>query len=119
MKTQRARGTPDEACGSIIFCLLDGTAENALEGLDIDDLDVDGGEDLIFDILDGCFPVPEAQDKIGEALDDVFRLRVERNEKTAVYTGRCSEVFDRAAREGVDLPDLARGCPMLRGVTPE
>ena len=81
---------------------------NALEGLDIDDLDVDGCEDLIFDILDGRFPEPEAQDKIGEALDDVFRLRVERNEKTAVYTGRCSEVFDRAAREAPRIPDASR-----------
>ena len=115
LKTQKARGTTDEALGSILFCLLDGTAENALEGLDIDDLDVPGGEDLIFDILDMRFPEPEAQDKIGDALDDVFRLRVERNEKTAVYTGRCAEVFDRAAREGVDLPVLARGYLMLRG----
>ena len=100
---------------------MDGTAENALEGLDVDDIDVDGGEDLIFDILDERFPEPEAQDKIGEALENVFRLRVERNEKTAVYTGRCSEVVDRAAREGVDLPILARGYLMLRGakLTPE
>ena len=36
-------------------------------------------------------------------------------ERTAVYTGRCRELFEKAAREGIELPDVARGYLMLRG----
>ena len=31
------------------------------------------------------------------------------------YTGRCRELFEKAAREGIELPDVARGYLMLRG----
>ena len=54
-------------------------------------------------------------DKIGESLDDVFRLSVDKGERTAAYTGRCRELFEKAAREGIELPDVARGYLMLRG----
>ena len=30
-------------------------------------------------------------------------------------TGRCRELFEKAAREGIELPDVARGYLMLRG----
>ena len=36
-------------------------------------------------------------DKIGESLDNVFRLRVDKGERTAAYTGRCRELFEKAA----------------------
>ena len=54
-------------------------------------------------------------DKIGESLDNVFCLRVDKGERTAAYTGRCRELFEKAAREGIELPDVARGFLMLRG----
>ena len=38
-----------------------------------------------------------------------------RGERTAAYTGRCRELFEKAAREGIELPDVARGYLMLRG----
>ena len=36
--TPRGQGTPKEAHGSALFCLLDGPAELALEGLNIEEL---------------------------------------------------------------------------------
>ena len=60
-------------------------------------------------------PDMETHYKIGESLDEVFRLRVDKGERTAAYTGRCRELFGKAAREGIELPDMARGCLMLRG----
>ena len=36
-------------------------------------------------------------DKIGESLDDVFRLKVDKGERTAAYTGRCQELFEKAS----------------------
>ena len=50
------------------------------------------------------FPDLETHDKVGESLDDVFRLKVDKGERTAAYTGRCRELFETAAREGIELP---------------
>ena len=54
-------------------------------------------------------------DKIGESLDNVFCLSVDKGERTAAYTSRCRELFEKAAREEIELPDVARGYLMLRG----
>ena len=72
------------------------------------------GADRLFSCLDERFP-DLTHDKIGESLDDVFRLKVDKGERTAAYTGRCRELFEKAAREGIELPDVARGYLMLRG----
>ena len=73
-----AKGTPKEAHGSALFCLLDGPAELALQGLNIEDLCVVNGADRLFSCLDERFPDLETHDKIGESLDDVFRLKVDK-----------------------------------------
>ena len=86
-----AKGTPKEAHGSALLCLLDGPAELALEGLNIEELCVVNGADRLFSCLDERFPDLETHDKIGESLDDVFRLKVDKGERTAAYTGRCRE----------------------------
>ena len=88
----------------------------ALEGLNVEELCVVNGADRLFSCLDERFPDLETHDKkIGESLDNVFRLRVDKGERTATYTGRCRELFEKAAREGIELPDVARGYLMLRG----
>ena len=89
-----AKGTPKEAHGSALFCLLDGPAELALEGLDIEELCVVNGADRLFSCLDERFSDLETHDKIGESLDNVFRLKVDKGERTAAYTGRCREHFE-------------------------
>ena len=110
-----AKGTPMEAHGSALFCLLDGLAELALEGLHVEELCVVNGADRLSSCLDERFPEIETHDQIGESLDNVFRLRVDKGERAAAYTGRCRELFEKAAREGIELPDVARGYLMLRG----
>ena len=51
-----AKGTPKEAHGSALFCLLDGPAELALVGLNIEELCVVNGADRLFSCLDERFP---------------------------------------------------------------
>ena len=80
----------------------------SLEGLNIEELCVVNGADRLFSCLDERFPDLETHDKIGESLDDVFRLKVDKGERTAAYTGRCRELFEKAAREGIELLDVAR-----------
>lgn len=112
---ERLKGTPAEAFGDIVFTLLEGKAADAVDRLDVEDWEVDGGEALIFDILDQRFPGKAAQDRIGEVLDELFGLRATKNEPMSSYTGRCNETFDKAEREGIPLPSLVRGYIMLRG----
>ena len=50
-----------------------------------------------------------------QSLNNLFRLRVDKGERTAAFTGRGRELFEIAAREGIELPDVARGYPMMRG----
>ena len=92
--------------------LLDGPAELALEGLNIEELCVVNGADRLFSRLDERFLDLETHDKIGESLDNVFRLKVDKGERTAAYTGRCRELFEKAAREGIELPER---CSRLLG----
>ena len=110
-----AKGTPKEAHASALFCLLDGPAELALEGLNIEVLCVVNGADRLLSCLDERFPDLETNDKICESLDDAFRLKVDKGGRTAASTGRCRELFEKAARAGIELPDVARGYLMLCG----
>jgi len=93
LTTQGARGTPDTAYGPLLYTLLDGVALTAVDAVDLDDLEVSGGQHLLFSILDERFPEKTSTDRIGEMLDAVFHLKVERGERTAVYVGRAKEIF--------------------------
>ena len=62
---QRAKGTPATALGPMLFTLLDDVAARALEVVDMDELEQDGGESLIFDTLDSRFPDVAAHDRLG------------------------------------------------------
>ena len=110
-----AKGTPKEARGGALFCSLGGPAELALEGLSIEGALCRERCRSTLSCLDERFPDLETHDKIGESLDNIFRLKVDKGERTAAYTGRCRELFERAAREGIERPNVARGYLMLRG----
>lgn len=113
---QKARGTSDDALGPLIYTLIDEPALLALESLEIDELNVAGGEELIFSRLAERYPEPEATDRIGEVLDAVFSLRAIRGETTASYTGRARMIFTQAEKEGISVPSVARGYLVLKGM---
>ena len=69
---QKARGVPGAARGPLLFTLLDDVAARAVETIDVDDLEVEGGENLNFDVLDERFPDLAAHDRLGEALTEIF-----------------------------------------------
>ena len=48
----RSRGVAPEAFGPMIYTYLDDDAEEGVEHLDVTDLEVVGGEDIIMDVLD-------------------------------------------------------------------
>ena len=114
LTVQRAKGTPEEAMGSLLFTLLDGSALRAFDSTNMDDLEVAGGQDVVYQVLDDRYPEESTHDRLGEILDAIFDLRVERGESTAVYTGKARAAFSSAEAEGVKFPDTARGYLVLR-----
>ena len=87
LTVQRAKGTPEAAMGSLLFTLLDGSALRAFDATNMDDLEVEGGQDVVYQVLDDRYPEESSHDRLGEILDAIFDLKVERGESTAVYTG--------------------------------
>ena len=90
--------------------MLDGTALRSFDAVNMDDLEQAGGQDLIYQVLDDRFPEEAVHDRLGEVLDRVFDLKVDRGESTSQYTGKARAAFSAAEAEGVRLPSVARGC---------
>ena len=65
LDTVASEGTPPEALGSAVCCLLDGLVELALEGNRIEDLAVVSGADRVIQCPDSQFPNIEEHDRIG------------------------------------------------------
>ena len=86
---QKAKGTPAEAFGSVLCTLLELRAW----------LEEHGGEEVIYEVLDQRYPEEEAHDRIGEVMDTIFDLKVDRGETTGNFTGKVGAAF--AAAEGM------------------
>ena len=53
-------------------------------------------------------------DRLGEVLDGIFDLKVDKNETTSSYTGKARAAFSAAEAEGVKFPSVAKGYLLLR-----
>ena len=111
---QRAKGVDESALGAMLFTLLDGAALRAFDSVEMDSLEQAGGQDIIYQVLDERFPEEAVHDRLGEVLDGVFDLKVEKNESTAAFTGKARAAFTAAEAEGVKLPSVAKGYLLLR-----
>eukprot|EP00435_Cladocopium_sp_Y103_P001390 s2644_g1.t1 len=114
LNVQRSKGIPETALGSLLFTLLDGAALRAFDSISMDDIEADGGHQVIYDVLDGRFPEEAVHDRLGEVMDGIFDLKVERGESTSVFTGKARSAFAAAEVEGVKFPDVARGYLLMR-----
>lgn len=111
---QRAKGVDESALGAMLFTLLDGAALRAFDSVEMDSLEQAGGQDIIYQVLDERFPEEAVHDRLGEVLDGVFDLKVEKNESTAAFTGKARAAFTAAEAEGVKLPSVAKGYLLFR-----
>ena len=112
---EKSKGTAEEALGPLLLTLLDGEAAEAVEHLTLKALSSSGGEQLLLTTLAERFPERENADRVGDALQGIFSLSAERTETTTAYTGRARTLFQRARKEEIDLPDVAKGFLVLRG----
>ena len=111
---RRAKGVDETALGAMLFTLLDGVALRAFDSVEMDSLEQAGGQDIIYQVLDERFPEEAVHDRLGEVLDGIFDLKVEKNESTAAFTGKARAAFTAAEAEGVKLPSVAKGYLLLR-----
>eukprot|EP00435_Cladocopium_sp_Y103_P008507 s2377_g2.t1 len=114
LTVQKARGVPEDALGSLLYTLLEGTALRAFDAIPMEQIETAGGQQVVYDVLDDRFPEEASHDRIGEVLDNIFDLKVERGETTAVFTGKVKSAFSAAEAEGVKFPDVAKGYLLMR-----
>ena len=67
---------PPEALVPFIYTLPDGQAALALESIEITDMCTDGGGELVFRELDQRFPDKVAADRMGEAMEKAFGMKI-------------------------------------------
>ena len=66
--------------GPWLYTMRDGQAALALEAFDMEDLTVEGGEEVVFGGLDEMFPDNVAAHRMGEAMEEAFGLKTVKNE---------------------------------------
>ena len=87
---QRARGVPG----------------GAFDSTSIDVLEQPGRQDIIFNVLDDRYPAEAAHDRLGEVLDTIFNLKVEKP-GARPPAGKVRAAFAAAEAEGVSFPSVA------------
>ena len=101
---------PKASRGPWIYTLLSGKALEAVEHLDPSEYQKEGGDAVLWQLLDKRFPQKESVDELGEILGEVFALKVKDGENMKAWSASSKELFDRCARKtGVKFPDEARG----------
>ena len=105
---------PKEARGSFIWTLLQGRALEVVEHLEPSEYQKEGGDQVLFGLLDTRWPERERTDEIGENLTEIFSLRAKDGEQLRTWCARARECFDRCQRKtGVKFPEEAKGWILL------
>ena len=93
-----------------MYSMLDGDALTAVEHLEFAAFAVDGGETLIFNILEARYPDKDPIDRAGEALFDALEVSVREGERLSEWSARAESVFHACQRDaGIAFPDMEKG----------
>ena len=94
---------------SFIWTLLQGKALEVVEHLKEAEYQCEGGDKILFALLDKRWPEKDRSDEMGEHIQEVFTLKAPSGESLRQWCARARECFDRCARKtGVDFPEEAR-----------
>ena len=105
---------PKSARGAFVWTLLHGKALEVVEHLAAEQYQVEGGEQVIFELLDKRWPQKDRTDEIGEIIGEIFAMKGKDNESLRQWSARAREAFDRCKRKcGVDFPEEVRGWVLL------
>ena len=64
----------------MLFTLFQGIVVDARKRVELDELTVDGGEEKVFAVLDARCPEREATDRVGDAPELAFGLKIKKGE---------------------------------------
>ena len=93
-----------------MFSMLDGDALTAVEHLEFAAFAVDGGETLIFNILEARYSDKDPIDRAGKALFDVFEVSAREGDRLSEWSARAESVFHACQRDaGIAFPDMVTG----------
>ena len=92
-----------EARGPFVYLMLDGDALTAVEHLEFAEFAVDGGENLIFNILEARYPDKDPIDWAGKALFDVFEVLAREGERLSEWSARAELVCHACQRDAEKL----------------
>ena len=99
-----------EARGPFVYSMLDGYALTAVEHLEFPKFATEGGENVIFTILEALYPDKDPIDRAGKALFDVFEVSARERERLGEWSARAESVFHACQRDaGIAFPDLVKG----------
>ena len=105
---------PANAKGAYVYTMLAGKALECVEHLPTADYQKEGGEAVLFKLLDKRFPQKETSDEMSEILTEIFSLKINEGESLKSWISRGSELFDRCQRKtNVSFPDESRGWLLL------
>ena len=105
---------PKEARGSFVWTLLQGRALEVVEHLKDEEYQKEGGDKVIFALLDQRWPERDRTDEIGEHITEIFLLKAKEGELLRTWCARSRECFDRCHRKtGVTFPEEAKGWILL------
>lgn len=90
---------PAKARGAFVYTLLQ-------EHLEPEEYQKEGGDLVLFKLLDQRFPAKEASDEMSEIMTEVFSLRAAEGESLKTWVSRATELFDRCQRKtNVSFPE--------------
>ena len=98
--------------------MLDGDALTAVEHLEFAEFAVDGGDEMIFNILEARYLDKDPIDRAGKALFDVFEVSAREGERLSEWSARAQSVLLACHRDaGIALTCvyIAAGCRMISG----
>ena len=105
---------PKAARGSFVWTLLQGRALEVVEHLKEEEYQKEGGDKVIFELLDKRWPEKDRSDEMGEHITEVFMLKSKEGEALRTWCARAREVFDMCHRKtGVSFPEEAKGWLLL------
>ena len=77
-----------EARGPFVYSMLDGDALTAVEHHEFPEFATEGGENVIFTILEARYPDKDPIDRAGKTLFDVFEVSAREGERLGEWSAR-------------------------------
>ena len=109
---------PKEAREGFIWTLLQSRAVEVVEHIEHlkeHEYQKEGGDKVLFDLLDRRWHERDRTDEIGENISEALSLRSKEGELLRTWCARSRECFDRCSRKtGVTFPEEAKGWLLLQ-----